>query len=432
MSIASRTRRSLAHWWSGAASAPKSGNPTIGYLASQYPAPSHTFIAREVSALRRAGVPVSTFSVRPPSTKELLSERDVDDHRSTGYVLPARPARVLAAHARAVWRRPRGYTDALRASLQHRTEGGRALLWALFYFAEGIVLAEQLERAEVTHLHSHFANAASHVALAATRYLGIGWSLTLHGPFDFEHPAAPLLQQKLEAVRFAAVVTHFGRSQAMRHSDPALWTKLFVARCGVELGAFPERAPRAAGRPLRVLSVGRLVPEKGQVGLVEAFGLALDGGLDAELHLIGDGPDRQRVEQKVRELGLGERVRFLGLMSSPAVLEEMARADIFVMGSFNEGLPVVLMEALALEVPAVAPTIAGIPELVVHEQTGLLYRPGDWPGLAAALVRLGKDPELAQALGRRGRERVLAEFDIERAVEPLLARFREELARHAS
>lgn len=209
----------------------------------------------------------------------------------------------------------------------------------------------------------------------------------------------------------------------MRAAGPTFWEKMIITRCGVELEAMPEKA-REKRDALRVVSVGRLHPEKGQVGLLKAFRAALDQDLNAELYLVGDGPFRQTVTRVIERLGLEEHVTLLGSMAEHDTLKEVAKADLFVMSSLMEGLPVCLMEALALEVPVIAPRLSGIPELVVHGETGLLSTPADWAELAERIVELGRDPERGRALARRGRQKVEEEFDINRAVEPLLERFK--------
>ncbi|MCC2634648.1 MAG: glycosyl transferase group 1 [Ramlibacter sp.] len=397
----------------------------VAYLVSQYPAPSHTFIRREVAALRRRGVKIDIFSVRPPLPEEVMSDVDVADRDETTYLLPAGPITVLGNNLRMFFRAPGAYLAALACSLRHRNRGARQLLYAIFYFLEGMLLAEHLRKRGVGHLHTHFANAASHAALVATRYLGIRQSMTLHGLCDFDFPAGPLLGDKIRQSAFVACATQYGVAQAMRLSDHSQWGKLFVARCGVELDKLPPRRPRnanGAAGPVRIICVGRLAPEKGQLGLVDAFALACRNGLDAELVLVGDGPDRAAVMARVVAAGVGPRVKLLGRLPEARALEETGRSDILVLASFMEGLPVVLMEAMALGVPVIAPDVAGIPELVEHGKTGLLFTTGDWQQLAERMRILGEDAALRERLVAAARRRIEEEFDVALAVIPLLER----------
>jgi glycosyltransferase involved in cell wall biosynthesis len=396
----------------------------IAYLVSQYPAPSHTFVRREVAALRALGLEVDTFSIRPGVS---LSDADRTEASRTFCVLPAGPLDLVTSQVRTLARRPGRWVLALGVSLRHRLPGARSLVKSLAYFLEAMRLATELERRGSTHLHNHFANAAAQVGLAAARYLDIGWSVTLHGLSDFAGPTTPLLTEKVAQARFVATATHHGRAQAMHRSDPRHWDRLHVIRCGVDVERLP--APRGRARapeaPLELLAVGRLAPEKGHVGLVEALALAVERGVDARLSLIGGGPEEARIRAAIAARGLQGRVELLGARPEQAVLEAMARADALVVSSFAEGLPVVLMEALAMELPVIAPAIAGIPELVAHRETGLLFVAGRWDELAERIAELASDPALRARLAAAGRARVLQEFDARRAAEPLARLFRE-------
>jgi glycosyltransferase involved in cell wall biosynthesis len=397
----------------------------VAYLVSLYPAPSHTFIRREIAALRRRGVDLDIFSVRPPQAGEVMSEVDRADRDETTYLLPAGPLAVLGNNLRMFLRAPGAYLGALALSLRHRNPGARELLYAFFYFIEGMLLAEHLHRRGVEHLHNHFANAAAHVALVATRYLGIRLSLTLHGTCDFEYPAGPLLGDKIRHSDFVACVSQYGVAQAMRVVPPAQWGKLCVVRCGVELEKLPRRQPRDAegtAGPLRIICVGRLSPEKGHLGLVDAFALARRRGLDAELVLVGAGPEQAAVEARIVAAGVQPHVKLLGQLPEARTLEETARSDILVLASFMEGLPVVLMEAMAMGVPVIAPTVAGIPELVEHGASGQLFIAGDWDQLAERMCTLGADPTLRAGLAAAARRRIEEQFDVARAVAPLAER----------
>jgi colanic acid/amylovoran biosynthesis glycosyltransferase len=393
----------------------------IAYLVSQYPAPSHTFVRREIAALRKRGVKIDVFSVRPPRPEEVMSDVDRADCAETTYLLPASAFTVLGNNLRMFLRAPLAYIGALTFSLRHRNRGVRNLLYAIFYFLEGMLLAEHLRQRGVGHLHNHFANAGAHVALVATRYLGIRLSLTLHGLCDFDFPAGPLLGDKIRESTFVACATQYGVAQAMRLSHPSQWAKLFVVRCGVELDKLPPRKPPEAG-PIRIICVGRLAPEKGQLGLIDAFAMARQRGLDAELVLLGDGPDRAAVMARVVAVGAGPYVKLLGRQPEDRALEETSRSDVLVLASFMEGLPVVLMEAMALGVPVIAPDVAGIPELVEHGESGLLFTAGDWEQLAEHMCALGADTPLRARLASSARHRIEEQFDMADAVAPLFER----------
>ena len=309
-------------------------------------------------------------------------------------------------------------------ALRHRVPGVRAFVQALFYFLEAILLAVELKKRDITHLHNHFANPAAIVGLLASRFLRISWSLTLHGISEFDYPAGLLLAEKVAAANFVACASFFVRAQAFRVINPDHWHKLFVVRCGLELSKLEEhRCPRGQKTRIRFISVGRLSPEKGHLGLLNAFSRVLGSGVDAELLLLGDGPERSRIEQCARDASLGERLQLLGRTPEAQTLGAIASADVLVLSSFMEGLPVVLLEAMALGIPVIAPALAGIPELVRHAETGLLFTVGDWAELAALMQRLAEDETLRTRLAENARERVRIEFDVDRAIEPLVERY---------
>jgi len=224
-------------------------------------------------------------------------------------------------------------------------------------------------------------------------------------------------------------ISQFARGQLMRISDPAHWSKLRLCRLGVAPSQF-RFAPRDGGAVPRLLCVGRLTPAKCQVLLVQACARLRDAGVPFQLTFVGAGPDRERVERAIRELGLQDRITLTGALNQEEVREQFARADIFVLPSLAEGIPVVLMEAMASGVPCVTTPVNGIPELIQHERTGLLARPGDVESLAEQLQRLINEPALRRPLALAARDRVLADFDLERNV-VALGRIFEQFPQHA-
>lgn len=397
----------------------------LAYLVSEYPAVSHTFIRREVQALRRRGMEIQTFSVRRPESVDALSIRDREELKRTWFIRERGVQSLFQAHILAIATRPLRYLRTLFEASRHCLPGVRGSLWALAYFAQAIVLARELERRRIQHLHNHFANAAATVGMLATRHLGITWSLGLHGNADLQYPAGALLGAKLRRASFASCASDFMRSQALRTIDVDRWTKIFVVRCGIELAAMPEPCPpnsRDPG-PLRVLFVGRLSPEKGHLGLLDAFAATLERIGNIELVLVGDGPSRRLIERRIEELGLSKVCHLLGSLREEETLAEIARADVFALPSLMEGLPVVLMEAMALEVPVIAPHLAGIPELVEQGETGLLFAPARWDQLSEMLEKLITNPAERTRLARAARAKVLQEYEIDRATERLWQRF---------
>lgn len=392
----------------------------IAYLVSQYPASSHTFIRREIEALRARGADIQIYSVRPPSQDELASDRDKAAFAETTYLLPMSPLVLIRSFIWALVAQPRSYFSTLRLALNHRAPGMRAWLWSIFYFAEAIVLARALRADGIDRLHNHFANAGANVGLFATQFLGIPWSLTLHGISETDYPAGLLLARKIEAAEFVACVSWFGRAQAMRITPVEQWSKLSIVRCGIDLDEMRSAGRRSAGSAVdRIVCVGRLSPEKGQLGLLEAVAGIKGHGSRFELVLVGDGPDRDVVERHVRELGLQSSVRLLGRLSEADTIAEIASAKLLVLPSFMEGLPIVLMEAMALKVPVVASRVAGVPELIQDGIEGLLFQPSDWIDLRYKIEAVLTAKPFGACMSAAALQRIETEFDIRTAIIPL-------------
>jgi glycosyltransferase involved in cell wall biosynthesis len=403
-------------------------NVRLAYLTSQYPATSHTFIRREIATLREQGVAIDSFSVRAPAQAELVADADQAEAARTFYILRQGVVAVLAANLAMVFTRPLAYLGTFALALRHRPPGMRGLLLSIAHFAESMVLARELRRRRLTHLHNHFANSAATVGLLASRMLGMGWSFTMHGISETDYPAGLLLAEKVRAADMVVCVSWFGRAQAMRLVDPAHWGKLHVVRCGLPLSAFPARETRDTA-PKTILCVGRLSPEKGQAGLLEVFARLRGKIPDAELRLVGDGPGRNSLERLARVLHVDDAVTFAGRLTEDATLAEIARADVLALPSFMEGLPIVLMEAMALGVPVIASRVAGIPELVEDGRNGLLFTPSNWDELGGCIQRLLSDRELYERLSAAARMTIAAEFDSLESARQLVELFRESAQR---
>jgi colanic acid/amylovoran biosynthesis glycosyltransferase len=405
------------------------GTPRLAYLTSQYPAASHTFIRREIEALRQQGWSIDTFSIRPPGSDETASDTDRSEAGQTFYILRQSLLAFAGAHIAALFTQPLAYFRTFGLALTHRAPGARGLFLGFAHFAESVLLARELRRRGITHLHNHFANSAATVGLLATRLLGIRWSFTMHGISETDYPAGLMLGRKIEAADLVACVSYFGRAQGMRLVDPAHWEKMHVIRCGVPLDRLPPKESGSGGPT--IICVGRLSPEKGQTGLLRAFARLRANYPDPTLRLVGDGPDRQALERLSEELGVNDAVTFAGRLPEPETLVEIARADLLVLPSFMEGLPIVLMEAMALGVPVIASRVAGIPELVSDGKTGLLFAPSDWDELAQCIARLLSDKDLGATLAQNGKFKITSEFDTRKSASELGGLFKAVLERIA-
>ena len=386
-------------------------------VVSRYPAVSHAFIVREVRALRARGVDVHTFTIRRPGDEELLSAADRDEHSRTFAVLPARPLALAAAHLRALASHPLRYAATLGAALRLAPPGLRQRLWRAFYFVEAILVWSECHRRGVRHLHAHFANVGSEVALLAARFGGPdwSWSFMMHGATELFDETPHRLPAKIGNARFVVCNSDFTRAQLMKLVGREQWAKLHVVRCGLDPRAFTPRPETASPGPLRVLTVARLVPGKGHALLLEALAILRARGVEVDATFVGDGPERAGLEALAGELALSDRINFTGAVGQDELPRLYAAADAFCLPTLAEGLGVVLMEAMAAGLPVVSTRVMGVPEVVEDGACGLLVAPGRPDGLADALERLAASPELRRDMGRRGRRRVEEEFDLERA-----------------
>jgi colanic acid/amylovoran biosynthesis glycosyltransferase len=400
----------------------------LAYIASRYPYLSHTFILREVLALRRAGASVDTYTVRRPELDDLRTPDDREAYETTQALVPPPTVELLVAHARALLTRPRRYLATLRLALDMRTPGAKAALWQLFYFGEAVLMWHKCRRRDARHIHAHHGNVAADVALLATSLGGRGWSwsFTLHGPTELYAVAENRLPRKTELARFVVCISDFARSQLMGMVGTEHWDKLRVVHCAVDPARFQPVDRSGRDGPLQIVNVGRVVPEKGQALLIQALAELAGRGVDARLTVVGGGPQLDELRALADRLGVARSVELTGPVGQGEILSYYARADVFAMPSFAEGVPVVLMEAMSTGLPVVSTRIAGIPELIEDGRSGYLVAPGRVDQLAAALERVAAAPaEEREAMGRAGRERVEADFEIDTVAAQLLAIFGE-------
>lgn len=394
----------------------------VAYLVNQYPRTSHTFIRREILALEAQGVEVLRFSIQPAG-EALASELDRQELARTRIVLDAGAAGLLAGAAAAALRGPAAFARALRLAVSLGWRSDRGLARHLVYLAEAAVLVGWLRRAGAQHLHAHIGTNPAAVAALCRELGGPPFSFTVHGPEEFDKPEFLGLGEKVRRAAFAVAISSFGRSQLYRWARHADWGKLQVIRCGVGddlLGAPLTPVPAAA----RLVCVARLSEQKGHLLLVEAAGRLARDGVPFELVLVGDGPLRGPVEALVARLGLTRQVRLAGWMDGDQVRAEILAARALVLPSFAEGLPVVVMEALALGRPVITSAVAGTPELVESGVTGWLVPAGSVEGLVEAMrAALAADPARLAEMGRAGAALVAAHHDAGREAAKLAALF---------
>jgi glycosyltransferase involved in cell wall biosynthesis len=299
---------------------------------------------------------------------------------------------------------------------------------ATAHFVEAVLLADELRRKSIRHVHAHFANSGATVALLASKFLGISWSFVVHGPSETDYPAGYLLADKVRSADMVVCVSWFGHSQAMRLVSPDHWRKFRLVHCGIELDRLPSETVERRD-PQSIICVGRLCSDKAQAGLLEAFRQVQHKHPGATLKFVGDGPDRAELERLSQEMELGGNVQFLGRLPEAETLRQISAAGMMVLPSFWEGLPVALMEAMAMGVPVVTSRIAGVPEMITHNENGLLFAPAKWSELAECINRLLADEELGKRLSAAGRKTIQSKFDIQESARRLKGYF-EDLLEH--
>lgn len=399
----------------------------VAYLVNQYPKVSHTFIRREIAALEAAGLSVERFALR--GWDAVLSDpQDEAERRRTRYVLKSGVFPLVLALARTLLTAPVRFCSALRLALRMARGSNRSLVYHLAYLAEACRLVPWLARSGAAHLHAHFGTNSTEVAMLARILGGPSYSFVVHGPDEFDQPEQLHLREKARYAKFVVAISSYGRSQLFRWLRPEDRGKVAVVHCGLE-AAFHGAADAPIPDAPRLVCVGRLSAQKGQFMLVEAIRTLAGRGVRCELVLVGDGETRAELECMIASYGLARQVRITGWVGSQEVRAEILAARALVLPSFAEGLPVVLMEAMALGRPVLATYVAGIPELVVAGQHGWLFPAGDLTGLTRAMEDcLASSPQELAAMGKAGRTRALARHSIEASAARLSRLFADAVA----
>ncbi len=404
-------------------------NLKLAYLVSCYPAISHTFILREVLELRRLGIEIAVASVNHADRN--LAQQTAEEQSETQrtfYVKKAGWQGNAKSLSTFLVRHPYSFFIGVRSVFKLGRLDLFKLCMAGFYLVEAILIADWMKKNSLKHLHVHFATPAATVALLLSRIRPITISLTVHGPDEFYNTSQYFLREKIAAARFICAIGLFARSQLMLLSPVAHWNKFEVVPLGVNSAHFAPSKNLAELKPFEILCVGRLVPAKGQSILLQAVAKLRVQGRTIQLRLVGDGPERSTLVNETKRLNLDGFVCFEGNVNGDRIRRMYESADLFVLASFAEGIPVVLMEAMAMEVPCIATNVNGIPELIRNEIDGLLVSPSDVDGLANAILRLMDNSELRQCFAQSARRRVLEAYNLETNVSKLAGVFHRRLS----
>jgi glycosyltransferase involved in cell wall biosynthesis len=394
----------------------------IAYFVNRYPKVSHSFIRREILALERQGFAILRVALRGHDDV-MASEEDLEERKRTRYVLQGGMGGLPGAVLGAMLTAPGRFLAALGLALRMGWRAERPMAYHVAYLAEACCLVRWLRAFGATHLHAHFGTNPAEVAMLAHALGGPPYSFTVHGPEEFDKAQRLGIGEKVGRAAFVVAVSSHGRSQLFRWVAHKDWPKVKLVRCGLE-SAFHELPPTPPPAAPRLVCVGRLCEQKGQQLLLQATHRLAKKGLALQLVLAGDGEMRGQIEKLIAEYGLAGEVTVTGWLGGARVREEILAARALVLPSFAEGLPVAIMEAMALRRPVLATYVGGIPELVRPEVNGWLVAAGDVDALARAMADcLACSSERLLAMGEAARASVLQAHSIDVEAAKLAALF---------
>jgi glycosyltransferase involved in cell wall biosynthesis len=361
---------------------PSSRGLKLAYLTAEYPKVSHTFIRREIQELERRGHDVTRVSIRPAG--KLVDPADVQEANRTLACLDRSRWELLAQSSRWAVSRPWRWIRAVRQALQMNRVSDRGIVRHAAYLTEAAFLANRFRSLGINHVHVHFGTNAATVARLMKQLAGITYSLTVHGPGEFDAPIGLSLAEKVADATFTAAISHFCFAQLTRWVKPEHWNRIHIVRCTIDPKFLAPPTP-VTSLANRLVCVGRLTPQKNPLQLLQAFARHVENGLPGHLVYAGDGELRPRLEDLIRQHQLQDRVTITGWLSEAEVQREIQASRAVVLASSAEGLPVVLMEALAVARPVISTYTAAIPELVRPGENGWLVPAGDSVALGDAL-----------------------------------------------
>lgn len=400
--------------------------PAVAYFTNIYPSVSHTFIRREIRGLEKLGYRVKRYAVK--CGENLVDPEDKEEAQLTEHLHSGSTLRLFLSALPDLLRVAGRLPQAIKTMLKLNYKSDRGIVRHLAYLFEAAKLNHLAKRDGVRHVHVHFGTNAAGVALLASILGGLTYSMTLHGPDEFDAAIGLSLCDKIMGARFVVAISDYCASQAMRWCPLDQWKKIVRVRCTVPDRWFEEAKPIPPSSR-QLVCIGRLSAQKGQLLLLQAMRQVVDAGVDGSLVLVGDGEMREVLEKQIEELGLRAHVRITGWQSESQVRQHLLDSRALVMASFAEGLPMVIMEALALQRPVVVTRITGIPELVRNHQEGWKVPPGNAEELAQAMIdALTAPSEELDAMGARGAERVRAQHSVGTEVAKLDTLFREHAA----
>lgn len=400
----------------------------LAYFINQYPKVSHSFIRREIMALEKLGLTIERFALRTDKD-ELVDVLDQSELKKTNYLLSEHPFKIGMACLQAFFLSPLLFCKSLKIAVTLGLRSDRGVIRHLIYFIEACILLHWEKSASIDHIHAHFGTNSTTVVMLAHLLGGVTYSFTVHGPEEFDKPEFIHLSDKIHHCRFVVAISSYGRSQLFRWIPATLWHKVKVVHCGLDEAFLAHKSTKFPKASQQFLCIGRLCEQKGQLLLLEALKKLRDEGINCNLILAGDGPMREAIEQRIAEHQLSDMVKITGWISGEQVKSLLLESRCMVLPSFAEGLPVVIMEALALHRPVISTYIAGIPELIHQGKTGWLVPPGDVDSLKTSMqTALTTTVAELELMGKQGFDAVASRHDINTEACKLAAFFTEAIA----
>lgn len=382
----------------------------ILYLIGQFPAINHSYLLAEIRILRDLGWKVSVVSVslpdRPP---EKLGAQEREEAARIYYLKSVPAAKIVLLSVAEFLQHPLRFLRGLFFALRLPGGGLKRMAYHLAYFAEAILVGRHMRQLGVSHVHASF---SATVALIAARTFPVTMSFGVYGFGELHNPSESQLAERISGALFVRSISRHGRGQLMLSCDREQWSKLVYSPLGINPNEFSPRPPQRESSYLNILCVGRLAPEKGQGLLLEALARLKAQSVSVYLRFVGDGPDRKWLENRAAQLGVASAVEFTGWINQDRLMAVYGETDVFALPSLAEGIPMVLMEAMAMQIPCVAPCITGIPELIEHGVDGMLFAAADLEDLASKIRILAVSPELRDRIGRNARVRVVRDYDM--------------------
>jgi len=383
----------------------------IAYFINRYPEVSHSFIRREITELEKQGVDVIRFSIHRGES-DLVDPRDLNELQHMHYLKERGAGKILRCVLWVLLGSPVNFVKALLMAISMGRDSSVGVVKHLFYLTEACILGAWVQEYHVKHIHAHFGTNPAAVVLLVKLLYGISYSFTVHGPIEFDAPEALSLGKKIEYASFVVAISSFCRSQMFRWCGHDCWKKIHIVHCALGEDFLSAKATPVPDNR-RLVCVGRLGEQKGQLLLIEAVHRLKEQGCLFDLVLAGDGPMRQEIEHLIDHYGLSDQVNITGWISGEQVLQEIAASRALVLPSFAEGLPVVIMEACALRRPVLTTYIAGIPELIHHSESGFLIPAGSVDAIATMLLDLLEmDASALNAIGENAYKCVYKDHNI--------------------